>query len=460
MATNRNFKVNQGIQVGSNITVGNTFASNAYLSNKSDVTAPPSLMLDFTKGRLDPRVQCSRTSDATYTSPEGKIVIAGPNTPRLDWSLTTRACLGLFSEEPRTNFVGYSDIEGAIGTPVRGMFSAGAYPYDYPVVSNDVWIGPNKQSAKHTRGTTQPVDDNSGYMGAVTTTVGTTYTASIYVYIPLASTATYVNVQWESGTHTLNPNPVASANVSLKGVWQRIVATCTVTAGSGTITPVLRMGPIGAVCYTDCWQMEVGSYATSWIPTTNVTSATRAEDVNYITPISSFYNHPAGTMYGEIQPYWTGTATAVGTRNILGFDEIQWATNPVYPSIGTAFNGYALYLNPAATTNQFGVRDRYGGSIASQETGSLTSTYIQANTVYKVAATQHPTTYMTIALNGSTLSDSNQVLYRSAFQVNRMYIGYGFTGGAGPYQTCGYVRKIAYYPRVLSAAELAALTET
>lgn len=462
MAINRNFIVKQGIQVGGNLTVNNTLSSNTYISNKGDVTSPPALLLDFTKGSIDPTVECTRSSNATYVAANGNIIEVGPNVPRLNWDITTGACLGLFSEEQRINYTGYSDIEGAVGSPPRGMNAAGAFPYDYPVVSMDVWIGPNKQSAKHTRGVTNVSDDNVGYISSITPTVGNTYVATVYVYIPSTSTATYVTLTWESGTVVLNPNVTANANMTIRDTWQRITASGTMTSGSGFMVPVLRMGPIGAVCYTDCWQTEVGAYPTSWIPTTNVTSATRQDDINFVSPITSFYNPTAGTFYGEIMPYWTGTATLTGTRNLLGFEDIQWVSNPVYSQVTspTLFNGYALYLNPASTANQFGIRDRYGSSIASQEISPSPFQYIQAGSVYKFAGTQHPTIATTVALNGATLSNSNQTIYRSAFQVNKMTIGYAFTGGAGPYQTCGYVRKIIYYPRVFSAAELAALTET
>lgn len=73
----------------------------------------PRLALDFTTASLDPRITFTRSgATATVINSSGVIVSAGQNVPRFDFNPTTLACRGLLIEEPRTNLLVNSLIDG------------------------------------------------------------------------------------------------------------------------------------------------------------------------------------------------------------------------------------------------------------------------------------------------------------------------------------------------------------
>lgn len=481
MATNRNFIVKQGIQVGANATSLSTWSSNSYLSNKNAVISTPSLSLDFSQGFIDSRVTSIRASSASYLAANGKIVVVGNNIPRIEHHITSKACLGLVSEDQRTNTAGYSDVEGIIGRQPIGMNTAGIVPDQGPTVSADVWIGPNKQSAKHIRGPSGGGDNNVGYAGVIIPTVNnTTFTFSVYVYIPATANVTLCNVSFETPTLTLSPNPTASANLQFRDQWQRLTGTCLVTAGAGGgnyAVPVLRIDPIGAVVYTDCWQTEAGEYASTWIPTTNVASATRIEDRNVIYPFTSNFNSSAFSLLIEASPKWTANSlvqnainpygfTGAGNRHVWGMD---FANGPTTQFGTSPYNGYGGQTLVNSTDSVY-INSREYGNTTPGAAGSGTARFhaivagyapFVANTIFRTAyAVNASSTSFILNGNTSTSNFGATAIYSNNIFVDRLNIGIGITGGVPSLAFGGNVRKLSLFPKMLSNNELIALSET
>lgn len=480
MAINRNFKVNQGIQVGTNLTVGNTTTSNTFYSNKADAVATPSMVLDFSKGRIDSRLQAWRPSNATFVAANGKIVEVGPNVPRVEWHPTTGVCLGLVCEEYRLNGVPYSDVEGAIGTQPRGMNYA---PSDGQscVVSTDQWIGPNKMSCKHTRGTGS--DNNVGYYNwSPTMTVNAIYAFSCYVYIPSNTTITVCSITAESGGTTFSNVQGGTADLSIRDEWQRVVLTARVTASTGGTAAVLRIDPANAVVYSDCWQIEQGEYASTWISTTNVGTNYRDNEYVYLSPIptSIGFSDKSFSVVAEVAPKWTANAlmaTANSGLNVInpnrGFISLDY--NAAETGFGyEAYNGYGLSMQPGSATSSLNIftRDLVARGNGFWTSGNNPSNWINntgynyntwvANTVTKVALT-FDTTMQRLCVNGDATTIANNAnmssLYSSNNNINRIRLGMQNQGGAGTIFG-GNIRKVSLFPRALSNTELIALTET
>lgn len=479
MAINRNFIVKQGIQVGANATSIGTWSSNSYISNKNDVLSTPSLSLDFSQGFIDSRVTSLRASSASYLAANGKIVVVGNNTPRIEHHILSKQSLGLVSEEQRTNLASFSDIEGAVGTQPRGMQTAGLVPDQGPTVSTDVWIGPNKQSARHVRGRTGGGDNNVGYLGTFIGNNNTTYTFSVYVYLPATSNVTLCNVSFETSSLTLSPNPTASANLQLRDQWQRLTGTCLVTAGSGggnNAVPVLRIDPIGAVVYTDCWQVERGEYASTWIPTENVTSATRLDDQNVVFPIADTSNLAAFSLLVEATPKWTANSLVENAINSIGFtgsgNRHAWGmdlrSGPVTQFGSTPYNGYggqtlvrsdSLYVN----SREYGNTTHGAASSGTSRAISVSAGYTPfvANTTVKLGyAIDSSVTKLILNGNTSTSLLNGGVVFSNNIVVDRLLIGWGITGGVPALEFGGNIRKLSLFPKMLSNNELIALTET
>ena len=485
MATNRNFIVKQGIQVGTNLTVNGAITSNSFLSNKSDVVAAPSLVLDFGKGKIDSRLQCSRSTNATYVAANGKIVEVGPNIPRVEWDVTTGICRGLVCEEARTNYFAYSDIEGDVGSLPRGM-SLASYPDQTAVISTDVWIGPNKMSCKHTRGTGS--DSNVGYyiMNIGTLTVNAMYAWSCYVYIPSTTTITYCGITAESAVTTIDSvsgGGAGTADLTIRDRWQRLQLTARVASSTGQMASVLRVEPAGAIVYSDCWQAEQGEYCSTWIPTVNTTTKFRQTEYTYLYPLPSVmgFNDTGFSVLVEASPKWTGnslmstvlttvTSALNPNRGCVSFD-----VNAAESGSGGPYNGYGIMCQPGSATNGLAFLSR---GLVSQPNGFQTSTtsslgnYVQtagynyntwvANTIVKVGVAVD-TTRSRVCVGGDANTIANNTytgsLYQSSVVVDELRIGVQNQGGSGPIFG-GNVRKLSFFPRALSNNELVALTET
>lgn len=474
MAVNRNFIVKQGVQVGANLTIGGILTSNTFISNKNDVLIRPSLRLDFSTGQIDSRVMSIRQSNATYIAANGKIVEVGPNTPRVEWSLQGK-CLGLLAEETRTNLSSYSDIEGAANTSPRGMFSAGIWPDQGAFVSSDVWIGPNRQSAKHVRGSTGGGDNNVGYLGNFTGVTNAWFTGSVYVYIPVTSTVTLCTLTFESATLTMNPSQVATANLQLRDQWQRLTITNLVTGGTGFAAIVLRTDPVGAIVYSDCWQVERGEYASSWIPTANVGSYTRQEDINYVTPVSPYIDTTNFAVAVEATPRWsanasmTSTLTSDGAANPnRGLWALDWSVGPATQFGYTPYNGYSGMIFEGSSTGSLLLNSREYGNTTSGFANSGTARSVSipnagysytSNVIFKAAYSVTTTDTKLILNADNQFSTYTGSAYSNNIIVDRLQIGRQQAGGSGPLAFGGYIKNISLYSRSLSNNELIALTE-
>jgi hypothetical protein len=492
MATNRNFRINAGIQVGTTANVVGMMTSNAYMSNKTDVLTTPDLCLDFTKGMIDSRVKTIRTSNASFVNSSLKIQAVGANTPRVEFDLATGQCMGLVCEDQRVNLVGYSDIEGPIGTIPRNMASAGT-PSTVVTVSNDVWIGPNKASAKHVYDGSGGSDNNSGYFsGALASgaNVNSSISFGVYVYIPSNSVITNCYMSVESSTMTFTGTNLSVANLSIRDKWQRLSATTFVAANTGSCTPVFRMSPIGAYAYTDCWQMEFGEYLSTWIPTTNVGSAQRNEDINYVpfSAVSATPNPTNFTMYAEVVPKWTANSTTAnsvnaqyaqnpnpnygtGNRGIMG---LTWRFTVPLSSINAfVYNGYAVTViglpqydfsyssrGMANTTSGFAASGNILNGGPANTGYNYPGATMTANTPIKFAFAMNSISGDAFVVNGnSSLLATSTTTYNGNY-VDVITLGYQYAGGVPTTTLCGNMKKFLYFQKSLSNNELIALTET
>ena len=479
MAINRNFLVKQGIQVGLTANAGGTWTSNNFISNKNDIQALPSVTLDFTKGYVDPRVRMLRPSSATYVDQNGLIQIVGNNVPRVEYDIDTGVCRGLVAEEARTNLFWYSDMEGVIGDLARGMNYSTSNPA--PVISTDYWIGPNKMSCKHVRGLGG--DNNVGYLYNQQTMTGNSwYTFSTYIYIPSSSNINNLYAYIEGPGVSSIVNPGAFANLSIRDRWQRIVTQYVANTSLGVAGAafVLRIDPLGAVVYSDCWQMEQGEYASTWIPTTNVSTATRIEDRAYIYPFTQFHNSSDFSIHVEATPKWTANSTlpnyttqygSIGSnRSIVG---LNFYSGPVTQYGGSPYNGYGLaYASSTSTSGLYWNSRAYGNTtqgfassgssqgVTVSNTGYTYSTFV-ANTSMKFGVTAN-STVGSIMLNGntSTYANTSGGPYLPTIYTDLLSIGWAIQGGVGPLEFGGNIKKVSYFPRSLSLNELTAITET
>ncbi len=124
----------------------------------------------------------------------------------------------------------------------------------------------------------------------------TTYTASCWVWVPVGMPAVEISAQGAWVTSS-----VFGATSTVTGQWQRLSVTFTTTASGSTSTGVIYLlaagtTTAGQVYWTDSWQLEAKSYATTycdgslgtgyaWTGAANASTSTRAAGV-LVEPLS------------------------------------------------------------------------------------------------------------------------------------------------------------------------------
>lgn len=251
-----------------------------------------------------------RATTATRVNSSGLIESSAVNVPRLDYTGST--CPSLLVEPQRTNLVTYSEqFDDASWSKNNGTITANATISPSGVLNAEEWAG-NGANTSH--------DFSKGFTG------GSTTTSSIYVkkntaqfvYISLNYSAT--GSDWGTGVYDLDnlttavnrsggvTNPVATITDAGNG-WRRIVLSISTASTSlfthfgisNSLSPTFTAR--GRVDYATsasfyAWgaQLEAGSNATSYIPTTTA-SVTRNADLISKTGISSLIGQTEGTLF-------------------------------------------------------------------------------------------------------------------------------------------------------------------
>jgi hypothetical protein len=178
-------------------------------------------------------------------------------------------------------------------------------------------------------------------------------------------------------------------------------------------------------------QLEVGAFPTSYIPTT-VAQVTRQKDEASVNTLSPWYNAAEGTLFAEgtVVDYISGT-----TARVFGY----------------------FANTPSPTTDIFSVEARSSTSTRARIlTGGVTvnaSDTVDVLGVNAKLAGAYGSDGATICVNGG----SPVTLASSLPTVNVLALGQNTAGTTASFAN-GYLRRITYYPRRLSNAELQAIT--
>lgn len=405
----------------------------------------PRVGFNFLSGQLDPRITFTRASTGTYVNSSGVLSSAAVNEPRFDYNQTTLAPLGLLIEEQRTNQHSYSEDLSQWGAPANAT------------VSTNVAVAPDGATTAD-----KLVEDTATslhFLSANTIThsyvSGTLYTRSCFlkaagrfivsVYLPgsaFPASSRQALFNLNTGTVYSVESGVTASIQAFGNGWYRcfITATASVTgfghvggsaliddAGNGTY---LGNGVSGALIWGA--QMEVASFATSYIPTTT-TALTRAADVATVTGanFSSWFNVAQGTMFVEYQ----------------GVNDVSGATRRAI-EVGVLGSTDNRYVIGYSATNQ--TRSLVIASAVAQADIYVNAT--QANVVK--AAVGYAANNINSAANGTigTLDTSATIP-----TVSMLWLG-AAEGSVGNTVLNGYIRSFKYYPTRLRDSALQLLT--
>jgi hypothetical protein len=218
------------------------------------------------------------------------------NVPRIDY---TGGGFGKLLLEPqRTNLALYSE-----------QFDNAYWVKSNATITANSTTSPDGTTNADTYLKTSAVNTVSQVSKGVITTTGI-YTFSIFVkdinsenvLLRLDGNGNTSNTTFTFATKTFvssGANFLSASYQELTNGWFRLMLTGNVTATNWVQTVTLYSNAINSSLYLYGAQAEVGSYATSYIPTTS-TAVTRLADAASKTGISSLINSTEGVLYAEI----------------------------------------------------------------------------------------------------------------------------------------------------------------
>ena len=341
--------------------------------------------------RIGPTPSFTRASSARFVGSNGLIQSAGNNVARFDHDPVTLASRGLLIEESRTNLYQRSEnFADAFWTKTRSNIQSDATTAPDGTTTADKLIEDTTASSSHS-------------LSSSVTPSATPHTLSVFakkgernwIILRAGGQSTFFNLDTGVATSGINSPTITNYGNG----WYR----CTVTSSAGTQNQIW-MSPDGiTTSYTGdgtsgifIWgaQLEAGSFATSYIPTTTA-SLVRSADVCTITgaAFSGIFNQSQGTLFvnstrlrpsgsdynGIFQANDGGSGSNriiignEGNPNDVGFlinrlNAVQYNGNIFN---GTFLRRAALAYSPTSTNRA------YNGALGTEDVSSLIPTVTQ-----------------------------------------------------------------------------------
>ncbi|OFW88048.1 MAG: hypothetical protein A3B66_10595 [Alphaproteobacteria bacterium RIFCSPHIGHO2_02_FULL_46_13] len=328
----------------------------------------------------------TRASVGTYFDSTGTLQTAASGVPRFDYDPISFTTKGILIEESRTN--------STINTPTgqAGTVSASTISGPNGIVSGYRFLA-NGTNANH-----------AIYFGTQSTTSGTTYTESVFVkagsltllQMGISSSVVntgnaYANFNLATSAITNGASIISSGITPLPNNWFRIWITFTANGVGGTaagqISTITSMSDPKTPANTSSGdfyiygpQREIGSFPTSYIPTTTA-AVTRAADRLTI-PTTSISNIQFSTYvdYGPLSRYnsqWQDIITFMNGGSRIAGIEAKNSNNPGAYSLSpivstTGLPAYSQYLQnkTAATWGSSNIIASSNGSAISTAAGA------------------------------------------------------------------------------------------
>ena len=405
----------------------------------------PTLDLNFAATKtLDRRITFTRDSIGTYTDENGVLKYASNNTPRFDHDFRTGESLGLLIEESRTNLLSYST-----------SFNLWSSISLLSISVNNQTAPDGTQTAANfifpTNPATIPYCTQSYTFSAVahTFSIFAKYNGIQYLWLNVwdgaVSRRAIFDIQ--NGTLGSTQNSPSGQTITAYGNgWYRCTISATTSAGSGDIS--IRFANSSSDFDSDTitgngsdgqyiWgaQLEQGSFATSYIPTSGST-VTRDDDDAVIkgTNFSDIYNETEGTIFSEF-------STKVNTGSTS-----KWAVS---------------LRDPANNNNYIAVKT-YSANMQVLQVRSNGSAVADLSVNNSVVIDQFRRVAASFKLNDFDGADGGTLLTGDTSGamptgITQMDIGRGWTNSDQKLE--GHIKSIKYYRTKLSNAQLQGLTQ-
>ena len=348
--------------------------------------------------------QLEEGSTASDYIPTGATISGAP---RFDHDPVTGESLGLLIEESRTNFFLNSQ-------PTNANWSQ----YNTATITDNQATGPDGVANSASLVAFPATGGTIPIIGTSASGASGTVTVSAYV----RAVTNTVSIQ-------IGTNLSYSASQSVGTSWTRISFTTSVVGTSAG----LRSGDVNSVQNFYIWgaQGEIGSFPTSYIPTTSST-VTRAADVASITGsnFSSWYRQDEGTVFSNCKQAQVNT--------VAGATHYQF-------SDGTTGERFDVFGRANGGT---GVKVFDGGTEVTDLFPTFTG--IAANTAIKIALALKENDLAAKGFDDRSVQTDNSVTLPT---VDRLTIGSGFSRSIN-----GTISRLTYYPYRLTDTTLQEIT--
>ena len=368
------------------------------------------LNLDFTTmGALDSRFTFTRSTTATYINSLGYVASAAINEARFECDATTLAAKGLLIEGAATNLLNFSETFATTGG------------------TNNNWADTNL--TRTSTNNTSPRNDATALRITASAANGTIISSAAIGTSAARTLSVWLRRVTGTGNieYTLD-NGSTYTTQAITAVWVRYTFATTTAAQRVGFRIVTSADAI------EIWgvQLEAGTGASSYIPTTTAQVA-RAEDVCNIGTITAFnYSTTNGTLL------YSGVITKQNTSGYpirLGFYKLAGDER----CFNFLTNANTLYFNAT-------------GAVAAEVSKTFT-----LNTAFKAVMSLDAslaTAEVIVNINGSTGSSGATAL--TATNIPTQF-SFG-QSGYGANFPCGTIAAVKYWPLTKTAAELAVLT--
>ena len=360
-----------------------------------------------------------RSSTATRVNKEGLIETVAIDTPRLDYPLidgVVQSEPALLLEPSRTNSLRYSNLF----TWSSGWAKAAAGTGSAPTVTGNYAISPDgSQNASRLQ-----LDKGSG----------TTTSDFSYMYQTVSSVGTGSISIWmksnDSNTYQVALRKLNFIVCDVTPKWQRFELN---NQASTNVIQIMLRGNYGTSDSADVLiygaQLEAGSYATSYIPTSG-SSVTRSAETANGAGTSDDFNDSEGVLYAEI------SALANDSYRFLSVSD------------GSNDNNVRLFYS--TTANQIGFEVTSSSSTKFTYNNNTTNTLLNNRILLKYKASD-----FSVWINGFELINSVGI---NGGNAPTGLDTLNFDRGTGSNDFYGRTKEVAVFKEALTDSELEALT--
>ncbi len=424
----------------------NAFTSSSFILGKNPPYKAGNVAARQSDGSLV-EFDVVRATTATRVNENGLIESVAANVPRIDY--TNGGCGELLVEPQRTNLQTYSED-----------FTNGTYVKTGALITANNTVAPNGETTADKITINNGTSEHIFFENTISLTAGTYATS---VFLKEGNGAQYIQVRvngsssdnWagvifditsgtfsdpqSNGSYTLN----AYNSETLTNGWYRVSIVTTNSSDtyrgirvsfSNSATPTYA--GFGSIIFTGnntdnffAWgaQLEQGSYATSYIPTT-ASTVTRNQDVISLTGASALLGDSEGGLFVEASWFDVQPLSLLGLNGGIDANRVVFGTN----------TGKIRHVVDVSSSNQ----------VAGN--GSLT---ITPNTFYKIAARYAVNNYAAYIDGVSDFTDTTLNTFPDSTLTD---VDFSLAGGGSPFY--GRIRQLVVFDQALEDDELAAIT--